>query len=427
MPAAFSTTAFPDVSPRLALPLILPDQAQKHVSHNEAIDRLDLLVQLVVEAFGAETPPAAPAEGAVWALGPAPVGAWAGQAGRLASWRNGAWLFLAPGPGWRGWDRAGGALRGFDGANWVPLQPVPESVERLGINAAADGVNRLAVAAPATLFSHEGAGHQLKVNKAAATDTASLLFQTGWSCRAEMGLTGSDDFAIRVSADGETFTSGLGIAAATGRVTAPAGLHLANGAAAAPALGFAADPDTGLIRAGANQIGLVTGGVQRALLSTAALQLSVPLTGAAVQQGAGDVTPGRLMRADYGYSRGNILGSVAQSAGQPTGAVIERGATAEGEYLRLADGTQICWGGGAASLAITTALAGGVRSAEMVLGFPVVFAAAPKVTAQCEALSALGVVLSGVTPGAVTLCFTAASAQAAAERNASYIAVGRWI
>lgn len=37
------------------------------------------------------------------------------------------------------------------------------------------------------------------------------------------------------------------------------------------------------------------------------------------------------------------VGTVSQSGGLPTGAVIERGANANGEYLRLADGTQICW------------------------------------------------------------------------------------
>ncbi|MEX5576797.1 hypothetical protein [Pseudophaeobacter sp. A-200-2] len=42
------------------------------------------------------------------------------------------------------------------------------------------------------------------------------------------------------------------------------------------------------------------------------------------------------------YTAGNILGAVSQSGGAPTGAVIERGSNANGEYVRLADGTQIC-------------------------------------------------------------------------------------
>jgi hypothetical protein len=43
------------------------------------------------------------------------------------------------------------------------------------------------------------------------------------------------------------------------------------------------------------------------------------------------------------YSRDNILGTVSQSAGVPTGAIIERGSNANGDYVRFADGTQICW------------------------------------------------------------------------------------
>lgn len=68
----------PDTSARLGLPYLMPAQAQKHVTHNEALVRLDLLTQLVLEARGAETPPASPADGEIHALGAAPVEAWAG-------------------------------------------------------------------------------------------------------------------------------------------------------------------------------------------------------------------------------------------------------------------------------------------------------------------------------------------------------------
>ena len=43
------------------------------------------------------------------------------------------------------------------------------------------------------------------------------------------------------------------------------------------------------------------------------------------------------------YHTGNILGTVSQSGGTPTGAVIESGSNSNGEYVRYADGTQICW------------------------------------------------------------------------------------
>ena len=79
------------------------------------------------------------------------------------------------------------------------------------------------MAADATLLAHDRAGHQLKINKATVSDTASLLYQTNWSGRAEMGLAGNDNFSVKVSADGTTFTEALRIDAASGAVKFPAG------------------------------------------------------------------------------------------------------------------------------------------------------------------------------------------------------------
>ena len=42
------------------------------------------------------------------------------------------------------------------------------------------------------------------------------------------------------------------------------------------------------------------------------------------------------------YGQGNILGTVTQSSGIPTGAIIERGSNANGQFVRYADGTMIC-------------------------------------------------------------------------------------
>lgn len=49
-----------------------------------------------------------------------------------------------------------------------------------------------------------------------------------------------------------------------------------------------------------------------------------------------------LLKAGGAYAKDNILGTVSQSGGVPTGAIIERGSNANGEYVRFADGTQIC-------------------------------------------------------------------------------------
>lgn len=238
-----------DQSPRLALPYLQAAQAQKHVTHNEALQRLDLLVQLVVEEFGANAPPALPDDGQIWALGAAPTGAWAGRADMLAAWVQGGWLFLTPLEGWRAWGRAEAALRIWDGGTWV--RDSLNDIGGLGINAISDATNRLAVSAPATLLSHEGAGHQMKINKAASTDTASLLFQTGWAGRAEMGTVGGDGFTIKVSPDGDLWHEGLAVDATTGQALLPNGLSVAGeitgtGAGNLPALRSHAT-DTGAV------------------------------------------------------------------------------------------------------------------------------------------------------------------------------------
>lgn len=205
-----------DRSDRLDLPYLLPAQAQKHVTLNEALALLDAVVQLSVAAIGTAAPPADPAPGESHVVGAGATGAWAGQDGRIAAWDGTGWAFLAPRPGWRAWDAAAQELRIWSGTAWVLPRAEIADPATLGVNAAADATNRLAVAAAATLLSHEGAGHQVKVNKSGPADTASLLFQSGWSGRAEMGLAGEDAFSVKVSADGTGWTTALSVDPASG-------------------------------------------------------------------------------------------------------------------------------------------------------------------------------------------------------------------
>jgi hypothetical protein len=154
------------------------------------------------------------------------TGAWAGQAGRIALMSETGWQFTQALPGWRAHVLAEGQTAVFDGLVWETPSESPLTVPQLGVAATADAVNRLTVAAPATLLNHAGSGHQLKLNKAAAGDTASLLFQTGFGGRAEMGTAGGDDFSVKVSADGSAWFTALEADAATGEVKLHAPLHL---------------------------------------------------------------------------------------------------------------------------------------------------------------------------------------------------------
>jgi hypothetical protein len=218
----------------LDLPLIEAAQAQKHVTHNEALLLLDAAVQLAVISRTLATPPASPAEGDRYLVAASPTGAWAGHAGELAFWSGGAWRFMAARAGWRLWSVAESKFLVYDGTLWRDLQALSElqNMALLGVNTTADATNKLAVRSNATLFTALYAGDggngdfQLKFNKETASDTASLLFQTGFSGRAEIGTTGDDDFHFKVSADGSAFFESFIIARASGLATVKNGMVL---------------------------------------------------------------------------------------------------------------------------------------------------------------------------------------------------------
>ncbi len=104
---------------QLGLPLVQPAQAQKHVTVNEAFARLDALSQITLAGSGSVAPVTAN-EGALFAVEAGASGDWAGEAGRLALFLNGGWLFVTPQVGWRGWRSDTGVAVAFDGVDWVP-------------------------------------------------------------------------------------------------------------------------------------------------------------------------------------------------------------------------------------------------------------------------------------------------------------------
>ena len=243
-------------TPNLNLPYLLAAQSQKHVTHNEALRALDSLVQLSVLDRDFAAPPSAPVEGDRYIVAAGASGAWAGKTAKIAAYQDAAWLFYTPKEGWVAWVADENALVVFDGVGWALAasggggggasdhgllvglsdddHPQYHTDARgdarytrlapatLGVNATADTTNRLTVGSAASLFNHTGTGgHQIKVNKAAAGDTASFLFQTGFSGRAEIGTTGDDDFHFKVSANGSVWKQAIVVDRSTGAVSLP--------------------------------------------------------------------------------------------------------------------------------------------------------------------------------------------------------------
>ncbi|MCY0096402.1 DUF2793 domain-containing protein [Hoeflea ulvae] len=227
-----------NLSPRHALPFLSPSQAQKHVTVNESLRLVDALLQCAVVSATVEVEPTGPQDGEAWILPAGRSGpAWDFIApGRIAAWIDGRFTPIAPPAGFLAYVIDTGAFVLFDGTGWSAIPLSGANVPSFGINTTADTTNRLAVKADSELLSHDdvtpGSGDARKIiNKLDAAHTASLVFQSGYSGRAEIGLMGDNQLAFKVSADGGAFTEVLRADTVTGhlalqRPSAERTLHL---------------------------------------------------------------------------------------------------------------------------------------------------------------------------------------------------------
>jgi hypothetical protein len=207
-----------------------------------------------------------------------------------------------------------------------------------------------------------------------------------------------------------------------------------------PSLGGAAGTAILPAQAGASVM-LVSNGtawVETQEVSRAVLGLGNAAT-ATLTASATDTTAGRVLTVGAGhqqldptlYRQSNIVGPVSQTGGAPTGAVIERGSNANGEFVRFADGTQICTIPNFSMVFSTSNLLVGVWT------FPAVFTAAPVVTMT---LTETGITapfaitqdihpqLTGASTTQVSLRVRGQSTgwTAVATAGANAVAIGRW-
>ncbi|MBN8936463.1 MAG: DUF2793 domain-containing protein [Rhizobiales bacterium] len=243
-------------TPNLGLPQLAADQAQKHVTVNEALYDLDALVQLAVLDRSLAAPPGSPADGARYIVAASPTGAWAGHTDHIAAWLDGAWRFFIPGVGWLAWVVDEAALLAWNGSAWVDALSAVSAIQNLallGIRTAADATNRLAVKSDGVLLSHDdvtpGTGHmRVALNKSAAAKDAGFTFQDAFSTRALFGLLGDDDFTIKVSPDGSTFYLAVSIDKDTGHVGLGGATADANNALIVKGTAFLFDRETDDVR-----------------------------------------------------------------------------------------------------------------------------------------------------------------------------------
>jgi len=204
-----------------ALPFLQPGQALKTITHNEALQRLDTGLYLSCSDMAADALPDNPVAGETLILSNTSTEEHAGD---IAVFQDDVWLWFTPKAGWSVWDASANTLRIFDGQDWVGPAPntLPETLPHLGLNTSASPNQRLAIASETSLFTHNGESHRIAVNRAANTDTASLIFQTDYSGNAELGLNGADGFSLKTSSDGTNWTERLSTPAGYSGIRAPA-------------------------------------------------------------------------------------------------------------------------------------------------------------------------------------------------------------
>ncbi|GGB30308.1 hypothetical protein GCM10011380_19730 [Sphingomonas metalli] len=137
---------------RLGLPLIEPDQAQKELTHNEALVILDTVTCLAVGGAPRDEPPGDPAAGQCWIVGPAPRGAWAGRTDQVAAWTSGGWRFVAPQEAMVAWDVQNRIILRYQSGAWK----APASVTIPAATGGGDGEARQAIAGLAGALRAQG-------------------------------------------------------------------------------------------------------------------------------------------------------------------------------------------------------------------------------------------------------------------------------
>lgn len=108
-----------ETTARFSLPYIMPAQAQKHLTHNQALRYLDLFLNLSVIDDATPIPPPIAQENAAFIIPDGAMDAWSGRAAQVTVFWDGAWQFFTPVIGWTAWVQSRQSAITFNGNNWV--------------------------------------------------------------------------------------------------------------------------------------------------------------------------------------------------------------------------------------------------------------------------------------------------------------------
>jgi hypothetical protein len=193
-----------DTTPRLSLPFVAAGQAQKHITVNEALGKLDGLVQLAVQSRTVAAQPASPVDGAMHILPTGATGAsWFDKAaGLLARHADGIWETLTPSAGWLAWIIDEGLALIHDGQNWTPLSSTFKNL----------------TAARSPFFAStrfEILEQEVTLSGASVATTVTIPSRAivlGVSTRTSAAITGATSYSCGVSGEAGKFGASLGVA-----------------------------------------------------------------------------------------------------------------------------------------------------------------------------------------------------------------------
>ena len=208
----------------LAMPLLIPNQSGKEITHNEALVILDNIVQKSVVDKDLSTPPENPENNALYIVGQNAINEWENKENYLSYFDNG-WRFITPKNGFVFFIEDENKLYNFNGTSWVELAPnfTPsitslQNLSHIGINTTADSTNKLTVKSDSVLFDNATTNSTVKINKNTENNTASITLQSDNTSKAEFGLIANDNLTLKVSSDGENWNNAFVVDKTTGNI-----------------------------------------------------------------------------------------------------------------------------------------------------------------------------------------------------------------
>ena len=202
-------------TPNLALPLLAAAQAQKHITVNEALARLDGLVQLTVKNRDLTVPPVSPVDGERHIVAAGATGAWAGWDGDVVLFTGGAWLRLTPQEGWRVWVEDEGALVVRMGGAWLTLEAALSLLVRSPAVEVARGPSGSSIGLHVDEELLSGLSGASVPSTIAIPDRAIVL---AVSTRTVTAVTGATSYDCGIAGEPAKFGGSLGVAAGSTNV-----------------------------------------------------------------------------------------------------------------------------------------------------------------------------------------------------------------